>query len=66
MTGVEAVEHMFRAIETGNLEDAEEYVAADYDNRESLDDGRSEAKGPSDVRETAAFLRSRFSDFRGL
>ena len=61
---VEAVWRMFRAIETGELDDAEEYIAAGYENREALDDGRSETRGPAEFRETAAWMRGMFSDLR--
>jgi predicted ester cyclase len=63
-TAIEAVERTFRAIETGNVSDAGEYIAEDYLNRESVDDGRSDKRGPEEFRETAAWLRSSFSDLR--
>jgi predicted ester cyclase len=61
---IEAVQRTFRAIESGNVSDAGEYIAKDYLNRESVDDGRSEKRGPDEFRETAAWLRSSFSDLR--
>jgi predicted ester cyclase len=61
---IDAVQRMFHAIETGELDDAEDYIAADYENREALDDGRSQARGPSEFRETAAWMRGMFSDLR--
>ena len=62
--GIWAVERMFRAIETGDWNDAETYIAENYLNRESVDDGRSDRRGPDEFRETAAWLRSTFSDLR--
>jgi predicted ester cyclase len=59
---VQAVERMFRAIETGDLSDASVYIAENYVNRESIDDGRSDKRGPEEFRETAKWLRSAFSD----
>jgi predicted ester cyclase len=61
---IETAERMFRAIETGDVSDAGEYIAKDYLNRESADDGRSDKRGPEEFRETAAWLHSSFSDLR--
>lgn len=61
-TAIGAVERMFKAIETGDLRDAEDYIAAAYLNRESADDGRSEKRGPAEFRETADWMRGIFSD----
>ena len=61
---IRTVERMFKAIETGDLSDADSYIAEDYLNRESVDDGRSDKRGPDEFRETAAWLRSAFSDLR--
>jgi steroid delta-isomerase-like uncharacterized protein len=58
------VMRMFRAIEDGDLDDVEAYIASDYLNRESVDDGRSEKRGPEEFRETAQWLRAAFSDLR--
>ena len=59
---IEPVLRMFKAIETGEVADAEAYIAHDYLNRESVDDGRSEKRGPDEFRETAEWLRTPFSD----
>ena len=61
-TALRAVERMFEAIETGRVSDAEDYIAADYVNRESADDGRSDKDGPGEFRDTTAWLRSAFSN----
>jgi predicted ester cyclase len=61
---IQAVLQMFEAIETGNVRDAEAYIASDYLNRESADDGRSDQRGPAEFRETTQWLRSTFSDLR--
>jgi predicted ester cyclase len=58
----DAVQRMFKAIETGDLSDAEAYIAPAYLNRESADDGRSIKRGPDEFRETTVWLRSFFSD----
>jgi hypothetical protein len=55
---------MFTAIESGDLSDADTYIAEDYLNRESIDDGRSDKRGPDEFRETAEWLRSAFSDLQ--
>jgi predicted ester cyclase len=60
--GIQAVGRMFKAIESGDVSDAENYIAPDYLNRESADDGRSDKRGPQEFRETTAWLRSAFSD----
>jgi predicted ester cyclase len=57
-----AVEQMFKAIENGDTEDAALYISDDYLNRESVDDGRSDKRGPEEFRETVTWLRSVFSD----
>jgi len=62
--GIATVQRMFRAIETGELEDAGEYIAAEYENREALDDGRSETRGPEEFRETVGWMRGMFSELR--
>jgi predicted ester cyclase len=59
---IQAVERMFRAIETGDVDDAEAYISPDYLNRESVDDGRTDKRGPVEFRETTDWLRSAFSD----
>jgi hypothetical protein len=61
---IKAVERMFRAIETGDVSDAETYIAQDYLNRESVDDGRSDKRRTEEFRETTKWLRSIFSDLR--
>ena len=43
---IQAIEHMFRAIETGDLGDVDTYIAEGYLNRESVDDGRTDRRGP--------------------
>jgi predicted ester cyclase len=53
---------MFKAIETGDVSDADAYIAEDYINRESADDGRSDKHGPGEFQETTKWLRSAFSD----
>jgi predicted ester cyclase len=60
--GIQAVERMFRAIETGDVSDADAYIAPDYLDRESVDDGRSDKRGPGEFLETTEWLRSIFSD----
>jgi len=62
--GIQAVERMFQAIETGDVRDAESYIAEDYLNRESVDDGRSDQRGADEFRETVEWLRSAFSDLQ--
>jgi len=59
---LQAVERMFKAIETGDVSDADSYIAQDYLNRESVDDGRSDKRGPQEFQETTQWLRSTFSD----
>jgi nogalonic acid methyl ester cyclase / aklanonic acid methyl ester cyclase len=59
---IEAVERRFKAIETGNVSDADYYIAEDYINLESADDGRSEKRGWHEFRETVEWLRSAFCD----
>jgi predicted ester cyclase len=61
---VQAVERMFKAIETGDVSDVDAYIAKDYLNRESVDDGRSDKRGPGEFRETAEWLRAAFSNLR--
>ena len=61
---IQAVERMFKAIETGRVGDADAYIAEDYVNRESADDGRSGQRGPGEFRETTEWLRSAFSELR--
>jgi predicted ester cyclase len=63
-SGIQAVERMFKAIESGDVSDADDYIAQDYLNRESADDGRSDRRGPEEFRETTAWLRCAFSDLR--
>jgi predicted ester cyclase len=63
-SGLEAVQRMFRAIENGNLGEADEYISPGYLNRESVDDGRSTKRGPEEFRETARWLRESFSNLR--
>jgi hypothetical protein len=59
---LQAVMKMFRAIETGDASDVESYISPVYLNRESVDDGRSDARGPEEFRETVISLRSSFSE----
>jgi predicted ester cyclase len=63
-TSVEAVERMFQAIETGELDHVETYIAPGYLNRESVDDGRSDKRGPAEFQETTEWLRSIFSNLK--
>jgi predicted ester cyclase len=53
---------MFRAFETGDCGDLAEFIADDYLNHESVDDGRSSLRGPEEVRDTIKWLRNSFSD----
>ncbi len=59
-----AVERMFRAIESGDTDDAGLYISDEYLNLESVDDGRSDKRGPEEFRETVKWLRSVFSDLQ--
>ena len=60
--GLESVQRMFRAIESGDLKDADDYISPTYLNRESIDDGRSTKRGPDEFKETARWLRESFSN----
>lgn len=58
----DAVRRIFRAFETGYCDDLAEFIADDYLNHESVDDGRSSLRGPEEVRETMQWLRTSFSE----
>jgi len=60
--GIESVQRMFTAIESGDLKDADEYISPAYLNRESVDDGRSTKRGPEEFKETSRWLRESFSN----
>ena len=59
---IQSIERMFRAVETGDANDAEVYIASDYLNRESVDDGRSDKRGPEEFPDNVHWLREAFSD----
>ena len=59
---IQNVERMFRAIELGDVGNIEEYIAQDYLNRESVDDGRTNKRGHEEFRDTVIWLRASFSD----
>jgi ketosteroid isomerase-like protein len=58
-SSIQAVERMFQAIETGDARDVSAFVAEDYLNRESVDDGRSSKRGPAEFLDTTEWLRCR-------
>jgi hypothetical protein len=57
---IEAVERMFKAIEAGDVSDADHYIAEDYINRDSADDGRSEKRGRKNFGRPRSGFVSRF------
>jgi len=63
-SGLESVKRMFRAIESGDLTDADDYISPAYLNRESINDERSETRGAEEFKETARWLRESFSNLR--
>jgi predicted ester cyclase len=62
--GLESVQRMFRAIESGDLKDTGDSISCSYLNHESIHDGRSTKRGPEEFRETALWLRESFSNLR--
>jgi steroid delta-isomerase-like uncharacterized protein len=58
----EAIALMFSAVETGDVSNVSDYIANDYLNHESVDDGRSNKLGPEEFKESVEWLRASFSD----
>lgn len=61
-SNLDAIRRLFQAFETGNADSLTDFIAADYLNHESVEDGRSHARGLEEVRETVKWLRGAFAD----
>jgi predicted ester cyclase len=57
---IEIVRRMFSAMEKSAFDDLDEFIAPDYFNHESIDDGRSDLRGPAEFMKTAVWLRTAF------
>jgi predicted ester cyclase len=61
-SNLKAIRRMFQAFETGNMDDLEDFIAHNYLNHESVDDGRSEARGQDEVRATVTWMHEALED----